>query len=114
MTSENKETEEKSKKITQQEYEKKIIELAKTGLTAEKIGENLRKQKIHPQEFKGKISEILKKEKVYIIPDTKNVEEKLENLIKHCEKNKQDKRAKREKERIFAQNRKLKKYHKLD
>ena len=39
-----------------------------------------------------------------------NVEKKLKAIEAHCEKNKQDKRAKREKDRIFSQLRKLKKY----
>ncbi len=104
---------EKPKKISQEEYEKKLVELAKTGLTAEKIGETLRRQEIHPKEFKGTISQILKKENLYVNPDLKNVQEKLERIKKHNETNHQDKRSKREKDRVFAQTRKLKIYHKL-
>ena len=96
----------KSKKISQSEFEKKIMELAGKGLTSEKIGEELRQQEIHPKEYNKKISKILKEK--YINPDLKNVEEKLKRVKKHYEKNKQDKRAMREKERIFAQLRKLK------
>ncbi len=109
-----KEEEGKTRKVSQSDYESKIIELAKTGLTAEKIGEALRKQKIHPREFNGKISKILKKEKLYTNPDIQNIGDKLEKLKTHCKKNHQDKRAKRDKERIFAQNRKLKMYHQLE
>ncbi len=101
----------KSKKISQTEFEKKVIEFADKGLTSEKIGEELRQQGIHPKEHNKKISKILKDK--YIIPDLKNVEEKLERVKKHYEKNKQDKRARREKDRIFAQLRKLKKYFKV-
>jgi ribosomal protein S15P/S13E len=100
-----------SKKISQEEFEKKVLELAGKGLTSEKIGEELRRQKIHPKEYNGKISKILKDK--YINPDLKNVEEKLERIKKHYSKNKQDKRAMREKDRIFAQLRKLKKYFKV-
>ncbi len=100
-----------SKKISQEEFEKKVIELAEKGLTSEKIGEELRRQKIHPKEYNKKISKILKDK--YINPDLKNVEEKLERIKKHYSKNKQDKRAMREKDRIFAQFRKLKKYFKI-
>ena len=50
---------ENSEKITQEKFEKMVLDLAKTGLTAEKIGENLRKQKIHPKEYGKKISKIL-------------------------------------------------------
>jgi len=102
----------KSKKISQEEFEKKVIELAGKGLTSEKIGEELRRQKIHPKEYNNKISKILKDK--YINPDLKNVEDKLERIKKHYSKNKQDKRAMREKDRIFAQLRKLKKYFKIN
>jgi ribosomal protein S15P/S13E len=102
------ESKEEKKKLTQKEYEKKIFELAEKGLTSEKIGQKLKEQNIHPSEFKGKISKILKDS--YINPDLKNIETKLEKIKIHYEKNKQDKRAKREKDRIFSQLRKLKKY----
>ena len=101
---------EKDKKIPQKDYEKKVLELAKKGLTSEKIGEELKKQGIHSKEYDKKISKILGEN--YINPDLKNVEKKLERVKQHYEKNKQDKRAMREKDRIFAQLRKLKKYFK--
>ena len=105
--------EQKKKKPTQAEFEKKVIELANKGLTSEKIGENLRQQGIHPKEYNKKISKILKEKEKYTNPDLKNVQEKLERIQKHKEKNKQDKRAMREKDRVFAQLRKLKKYFKV-
>ena len=101
---------EKPKKLSQLEFEKKVLELVEKELTSEKIGEELRKQGIHPKEYSKKISKILKDKNHYINPDLKNVEEKLERVKKHYEKNKQDKRAMREKDRIFAKLRKLKKY----
>lgn len=100
----------KAKKLTQAEFEKKVIELSKGGLTAEKIGEKLRKEGIHSKEYSRKISKILKENKSYTNPDLKNTEAKLEKIKKHAEKNKQDKRAIREKDRVFAQLRILKKY----
>jgi len=100
----------KPKKLSQEEFEKKVLELAEKGLTSEKIGEELRRQNIHPKEYDKKISKILGDK--YINPDLKNVEVKLERIKKHLPKNKQDKRAMREKDRIFAQLRKLKKYFK--
>ena len=103
--------EKKSKKISQSEFEKKVKELAEKGLTSEKIGEELRRQHIHPKEYNKKISQILGNK--YINPDLKNVEKKLERIKKHYETNKQDKRAMREKDRIFSQLRKLKKYFKI-
>lgn len=105
---------EEPKKITQKEFEKQVIALAKTGLTAEKIGEKLRKQKIHSKEYDKKISKILKEENLYILPDLKNVEEKFKRLEKHSKKNKQDKRALREKSRILSDLGKIKKYHRIE
>ena len=102
----------KSKKLSQKDYEKKVLELAKKGLTSEKIGEKLRNQGIHPKEYNRKISKILGDK--YVNPDLKNIEKKLDRIKKHYEKNKQDKRAMREKDRVFAQSRKLKKYFKTE
>jgi|TARA_Y100000034_G_scaffold17454_1_gene19097 ribosomal protein S15P/S13E len=102
----------KSKKISQLEFEKKIIELGEKGFTSEKIGEELRQQKIHPKEYNKKISKILGDK--YVNHNLKNVKEKLERIKKHYEKNKQDKRAKREKDRVFSQLKKLKKYFKVE
>lgn len=102
---------EETEKLSQAEYEKKILELAKEGLTAEKIGQKLKDQGIHPSEYKGKISEILGEN--YINPDLKNVEEKLGKIVAHYQANKQDKKAKREKDRVYSQLRKLKKYNKI-
>lgn len=103
---------EKYQKLSQLEYEKKVLELAEKGLTSEKIGECLRKEGIHPKEYTKKISKILKEKNQYIIPDIKNTEAKLKGIKEHYEKNKQDKRAMREKERVFQQLRILKEYHK--
>jgi ribosomal protein S15P/S13E len=108
---EGKEDKKKIVKFSQEDFENKVLELSKKGLTSEKIGEELRQQNIHPKEYNKKISEILKDK--YINPDVKNIGEKLERIKKHYEKNKQDKRAMREKDRIFAQLRKLKKYFKI-
>ncbi len=94
-------------KISEQEFEKKVIELANKELTCEKIGETLRKEGSQGKEYK-KISKILKEKGKYINPDIKNLGKKLERIKKHYEKNKQDKRAKREIERISAKLRKLK------
>ena len=82
-------------KLPQEEFEKKVIELAEKGLTSEKIGEELRKQNIHPKEHGRKISIILKEKGKYIIPEIKNIGEKLEKIRKHHQKYKQDKKAMR-------------------
>ena len=98
----------KPAKITQEEFEKKVIALADTGITAEKIGEKLRKEGVHSSEFSKKISKILGSK--YINPDEKNIEEKLKKSEVHSKKHKGDKRAKRDKERISAKLRRLRKY----
>ena len=98
----------KTEKLSQADFEKKVIELAKKGLTAEKVGESLRREGIHPKEFNKKISKILGKD--YVNPDLKNISDKLEKIKSHFEKNKGDKRAMREKDRIFAKLRRTKKF----
>ena len=102
------EEQEKQKKLSPEEYERKVIELANKGLTAEKIGEELRKNNIHTKEYNKKISKILKDK--YVNPDLKNIEGKLSKIEEHIRKNKQDKKAKRERSRVFSQVRKIKKY----
>src|SRR3989344_1173126 len=83
---------ESSEKITLKEFEKMVIDFAKKGLTSEKIGEELRKQKIHPQEYGKKISKILRENNLYVSPDLKNVEEKFNRIKTHFDKNKENKR----------------------
>ena len=99
-------------KLSEKDFDSKVLELAKKGMTSEKIGETLRKQGIHPKEHK-KISKVLKENNLYQIPDLKNAEAKLERLTSHREKNMQDKRAMREREKIISLLRKHKQYHKL-
>lgn len=112
--SSNKERESaKAQKLPQIEYEKKVLELAKNGLTAEKIGETLRQQGIHSKEYSKKISKILLGNNVYVIPDIKNTEEKLRKIMQHIEKNKQDKKTIREKDRVFSQLKRLKRNLKI-
>lgn len=98
-------------KISLEEFEKKVKELANQGITSEKIGESLRKQGIHSKEFGKKISKIMGSK--YQPPDLLNIQTKLNNLVKHIEKNKQDKRAIREKDRVYSQLRKQKSYFKV-
>jgi len=102
------ETEKKSKKKTAEEFEKRVFELHEAGLTAEKIGEALKKEGLHSKEFGKKISKILGNK--YTNPDLKNIQEKLTKLEKHFGKNKKDKRAMRDKEKIAAKLRRLKNY----
>jgi|SRR3989344_3219840 len=98
------------KKLSQLEYEKMVLELGEKGMTSEKIGESLRRQGIHPKEFSKKMSRILKDKNLYKNPDVINIGAKLEKLKAHHDKNKHDRRAMRDKERISSQLRKLKIY----
>jgi ribosomal protein S15P/S13E len=104
----NKETPEKTKRVSKEQFEKKVLELADKGLTSEKIGETLRREGIHSKEFGRKISDILGSK--YSNPDEKNIQEKLEKLEIHYKKNKGDKRAMRDKERASAKLRRLRNY----
>ncbi len=98
----------KPKKLSREEFEKRVLALAEKGLTAEKIGEALRKEGIHSKEFEEKLSKILGDK--YINPDEKNISEKLEKLEKHYSKNKKDRKAMRDRERVSAKLRRLRKY----
>jgi small subunit ribosomal protein S15 len=108
MPKKSEKKQEETKKLTLEEYEKKVLELANKGLTSEKIGEELKREGIHSKEYEKKISKILKDK--YVNPDLKNVEKKLVKIEEHLKKNHQDKKAKRERSRVFSQVRKIKKY----
>lgn len=105
-------TEEKSEKVklSAEEFEKRVIELAKEGLTSEKIGEKLRQQDIHSKEYEKKISKILKEKGIYKNPDLKNIEEKLSRIDTHYARNKQDKKTLKARERIQGKFRQLRNY----
>lgn len=113
-TEETEKKESVNKKLTAEEYEKKVIEFAKEGMTSEKIGEALRKEGIHPSEHSIKISKILRKHDLYSNPDLKNIQTKLDNLDKHFQNNKQDKKAKKDREKVYGNFRKLKGYFGLN
>ncbi len=105
--------EKKVKKLSQKEFEAKVLALSKEGLTSEKIGEKLRLSGNHPKEYDKKISKILKENNSYEDAELKNVQNKLDKIEAHLKNNKQDKRAIREKSRVFSQRRKIKKYLKM-
>jgi len=107
-----KKEEKETKKLSKEEFEKEVLKLAEKGMTAEKIGEKLRHEGIHPKEY-GKISRILKAKNLYQIPEIKNIQEKLSRIEEHIKKNIQDKRAMRERERIFSLLRRYKEYYKI-
>jgi len=100
-------------KLSEADFTKKVMELSEKGLTSEKIGETLRREGIHPKEHNKKIKKILEEKNAYVNADLKNIENKLEKLRTHFKTNKQDKRAKREVDRISAHVRKAKAYFKV-
>ena len=103
-----------SKRLSEADYEKAVLDLSQKGLTSEKIGLELSKQGIHPKEHKIKISRILKKHNIYSSPDIIYITKKVEKIKTHVGKNKQDKRALRDLVKVTAQLRRTKNYHKLE
>jgi len=104
----DKEEVKKPEKVSQEVFEKRVLELAEKGFTSEKIGEMLRKEGIHSKEFGKKISKILGNK--YTSPDLKNIQTKLEKIQTHYTQNKKDRRAMRDQVRVAAQLRRLKEY----
>lgn len=79
-------------KISPKEVEKIIVELARQGMSAEKIGLVLRDQHGLPKaKLLGvKISKVLKENNLESDSEKKNIQNKIENLKKHSGKNKHD------------------------
>ncbi len=99
-----------AKKISENEIENLVVDLAKKGLTAEKIGLVLRDQHgWQKDKTKVKISKILEKNDLYVQPDISNLEQKISSLRDHMETHKQDKKAKRELVKLEARIKKLRK-----
>jgi len=84
-------------KYTEKEVKEIILKLAEKGLTSEKIGLTLRDQYGIPKTkiFKIKISKVLKEKNKYEEPTLINLETKLQKIIAHYKKNKQDKKTER-------------------
>ena len=84
-------------KYTKKEVEAIILKLADKGLTAEKIGLTLRDQYGIPKAkiYDLKIGKVLKEKDKFEEPTTKNLDAKLQKVIGHYKKNKQDKKAER-------------------
>jgi len=84
-------------KYTEQEIKDIILNLIKKDpeLTAEKIGLVLRDSYGIPKTkiYGLKIGKVLKQEGLYKNPDLINLTKKQDKIIKHIEKNKQDKRT---------------------
>jgi small subunit ribosomal protein S15 len=80
-------------KISEKDAEKLIIELAKQGTTAEKIGQILKNDHGVSKTktlLNKKISQILRENNLYISPDKKNLSDQVEKLKKHLGKNRLD------------------------
>tara|TARA_Y100000310_G_C20614650_1_gene779979 strand:- start:1163 stop:1537 length:375 start_codon:yes stop_codon:yes gene_type:complete len=84
-------------KYTKEEVEAIILKLADKGLTAEKIGLVLKDQYGIPKVkiYNLKIKEVLDKKAKFEEPTNINLKAKLEKVIEHYKKNKQDKKAER-------------------
>ena len=93
------------------EIEKKILELAKKEKNPAQIGEILKKRHGIPKsKLLGlKITKVLEKNKISYKKDFNNIEEKIEKIKIHIQKNKQDKRSQRELVRLLSRKKKLKK-----
>jgi len=80
-------------KYTEEEVKAIILKLHKKGISPEKIGLTLRDQYGIPSVklYNIKIKEVLGDE--FIEPTVKNLENKLQNIIRHYSKNKQDKKT---------------------
>ena len=101
-------------KYTQKEVEAIIIKLADKGLTSEKIGLALRDQYGVPKTkiYNIKIGKILKEKAKFQEPADLNLSKKLEKVIAHYKKNKQDKKAERSLIITKAKLKKIKDYQK--
>ena len=84
-------------KYTKKEIEAIILKLADKGLTSEKIGLVLRDQYGIPKTkiYGLKIGKVLKEKNKFQEPTNINLKNKVENVLTHYKKNKQDKRAER-------------------
>jgi small subunit ribosomal protein S15 len=84
-------------KYTKDEVEAIILKLADKGLTSEKIGLTLKDQYGIPRVkiYDLKIKEVLNKKGKFEEPTNKNLKAKLEKVIEHYKKNKQDKKSER-------------------
>jgi len=82
-------------KYTEEEVKAIIQKLAGQGLTSEKIGLSLRDQYGIPNVkiYGIKIKEVLEEKQQYKEPTTENLQTKLQKIINHFKKNKQDKNA---------------------
>lgn len=82
--------------VNAEQVKEKIIELAKKGLTTEKIGLELKKEGIFAKKILGKrVGQILKEKNLYTSADVRNLEKIVERLRKHLSVHKHDYTTKR-------------------
>lgn len=92
---EKKESKTEEKKV-EANVEEKIVELAKKGISPEKIGLELKKQGLFVKKTLGKrITEVLKSRGIEMNADLLNLQRNVETLKKHISINKLDFKAKR-------------------
>jgi ribosomal protein S15P/S13E len=85
-----------AEKISKQDAEKLVLDLAKKGITSEKIGLELKKLKIDAKSTLGRrISHHLKENNMNVNPDIENLKKTVEELKKHLGKNKHDEPGRR-------------------
>lgn len=98
-------------KLTDEEVKALILKLAEKGLTSEKIGLVLRDQYGIPRTkiYGFKIKEVLGEK--FEEPTIINLEKRVEKIINHYKKNKQDKKAERSLMITKAKLKKRKDYH---
>ena len=95
-----------AEKLTKEKYTDLVLELAKKGMSSEKIGLLIKKEhKIVPRSFE-KIGKILKKHNITNQPDKENLRKKVKILEKHSSSHKQDQTFRRS---LYVKTAKLKK-----
>jgi len=109
MATEKNETKEK---LTEKQIEAKIVELAKTGLTSEKIGLVLKNEFNVPKAKANgkKVSVVLKENNLYQDTDVVNLQKTVDQLKAHVEKHIHDFKTKRTLLITEARLKKLKEY----
>jgi len=99
-------------KYSEEEVKSIILKLANKGLTSEKIGLTLRDQYGIPKVklYNLKIKKVIEEKGKFEEPTIKNLEIKLDKIVKHYKKNKGDKKAERSMIITKAKFKKIKEY----
>lgn len=96
-----------AEKLSREKYEEIVVDLAKKGLTNEKIGLIIKKEhKIVPRSYE-KIGKVLKKHNLESKSDTINLKRKIDMLTKHSLVHKQDQTFRRSLSKKSAKLRKM-------